>query len=794
MNAFFLRLFGFGDVRSVSSVALRLRNDGALGWLVFAAILIAAFVCWSYYRQEAHRALSTGRRRVLVALRLTLLALILLLLLRPVLALGIEERIRRTVVLLVDSTRSMNIRDQRIAVEDQKRAEIGIGAIPSMDQPLDPTRLPEATTISRADLLKAVLQNPNLHLLDDLSRDFNIETFLFSDSATPAPASTWLLDYKPEGNSTAIGDAIRDVLDRERGNPLAGIILATDGGNNSGSPPVEAAQAAAAEGLPIYPYGVGITAPRDIIVSHLSAPELAFADDGVAVTVQLRGQGLAGQTGRLSLKLGGDEVAAQDVTFTGADQFVPMRFTPAKKGDFDLTAGIPPRDDEVTPDNNTSRQQIRIIDDKIKVLYIEQAPRWEFRFLQAVLLRDRRIRPSFVLLEGDPGIAQGEGTPYLAKFPENKADLFKYDLLILGDVDPTTFSPAQRAAIDEFVSKFGGACLFIAGRSFMPDAYRGSEIEKMLPVELTPFREEQPGDRPIHLALTPLGRSSQMLRLVPGEDENAALWAKFPPVYWDYRIARPKPAAQVLVEDTDASRASRFGNMPVFATQQYGVGQVLYLGTDELWRWRQNEGVNHYPLLWGQVVQGAALAHLLGSSKKTQLSVDKEEVNVGEPVTIFARLYNDSFQPITDAQMQAEYSVDTGVAGSEREQQQVTLHAVPDQPGMYRADFVALRPGRYRFATVDDPATVLQFSAREPQFELGDTAMNEPLLKQIASVSGGRYFREEDLSGLAKELTAKPENLHTSRDVEIWSSPFYFLLLCAVAVTEWSLRKRWNLR
>ena len=85
--------------------------------------------------------------------------------------------------------------------------------------------------------------------------------------------------------------------------------------------------------------------------------------------------------------------------------------------------------------------------------------------------------------------------------------------------------------------------------------------------------------------------------------------------------------------------------MPVLATQQYGVGQVLYLGTDNLWRWRKND--DEYPVLWGQIVQGAALGHLLGASKKTQLSVDKEEYNVGDPVKVFARLYNDSFQPIT---------------------------------------------------------------------------------------------------------------------------------------------------
>jgi uncharacterized membrane protein len=798
MKATVLRLFGVNadEVRRVTSVTLHLRNIDWLGWLFFGAMLLGAFVWWSYWRQEAHRALPAWKRRLLAGLRFTLFALLLLLLLRPVLALEMEENIRRTVVLLVDSTKSMNIRDQRTDDADLKRAQIGIGAINSLDQPLDTGRADAAAHISRAELVKAVLGNDHLHLLDDLKKDFNVETWLFGQTAAPVDGPGWLADYHPASNTTAIGDALAGVLERKRGQPVAGIVLITDGGNNAGSPPAEAAEAANRDGVPVYAYGVGITSPRDIDVSHLSAPEIVFAKDDVAATVQVRGQGLAGVSARLSLKLGDEEVGSQNVVFTGGDQTVTVNFTPQKKGDYELTASIPPRDDEASKENNSTGQHVRVVDDKIKVLYIEQAPRWEFRFVEEALLRDRRIQASFVLVEGDPDISRGAGTPYLPAFPDQKEALFKYDMVIVGDVDPQVFKPGQLDAISEFVSKFGGACMFIAGKSFMPEAYRGGVVEQMLPVELEPFRESgREGDRPIQLALTPLGEASQMLRMAPDEQENATLWSKLPPIYWDFKVARSKPAAQVLVEDPDPARASLYGHMPVLATQQYGVGQVFYLGTDDLWRWRQGPGVNEYPLLWGQMVQGAALAHLLGNSKKTQLSVDKEQHSVGDPVTVFARLYNDSFLPISDSQVPAQYTVQAGQTGSSPgEKTEVVLRAVPDQPGMYRGDFVALTAGRYRFSTVRDPATAVEFTATEPQFELGETAMNEGLLKQIAAISGGHYFREENLADLARELNAEPETLRTARDVEVWASPFYFLLMCMVAATEWVLRKRWDLK
>ena len=48
-----------------------------------------------------------------------------------------------------------------------------------------------------------------------------------------------------------------------------------------------------------------------------------------------------------------------------------------------------------------------MVDDKIKVLYVEQYPRWEFKYVQAALVRDRRIAAKFLLLEGDDSIARG---------------------------------------------------------------------------------------------------------------------------------------------------------------------------------------------------------------------------------------------------------------------------------------------------------------------------------------------------------------------------------------------------
>ena len=134
------------------------------------------------------------------------------------------------------------------------------------------------------------------------------------------------------------------------------------------------------------------------------------------------------------------------------------------------------------------------------------------------------------------------------------------------------------------------------------------------------------------------------------------------------------------------------------------------------------------------------------------------------------------------------------VQGAFGDKQDVPLRAVPGQPGMFRGDFVAIAPGTYRFSVAGDPQTAIEFGASEPRFELGETAMNEPLLREMATASGGAFFREEDLTKLPETVNRAAERVRSKRDVEIWTSPFYFLLMLGVVTSEWILRKRWHLK
>ncbi|MEI7731100.1 MAG: CARDB domain-containing protein [Verrucomicrobiota bacterium] len=816
MTEFLLKLLG-AQIEDASRIAgMNLTFAGGIG---AGTVLLLAVVCgvltWWFYR-EPDEGIAPVQKYAMISLRMLFILLLLLLLLRPVLSLTVEGNVRRALVVLFDGTASMKIKDPRITEPDQKRAAIGKGILEpagGLQQAADRTRLKEVDLISRLDLAKAVMKNPRLNLLPSLQKDFDLSPFIFGqtvqelvravtpEGGKPLPDASlgWVDSWTAGIPQTAIGDSVRDALGRKRGQPLAGIFLLTDGGNNSGVAPREIAVLARQENVPLYIYGVGITSPRDIIVANLFAPEVAFVKDEVTVTVRVRAQGMAGESAKVLLKLGDTKVDEKEITFKGdGETVVPLKFTPEQKGDYELQAYVPPRPDETVQDNNSQSQRLRVIDDKIKVLMIEQFPRWEYHYLQAMLLRDRRVEAKVLLFEGDPHIMRGTNSPYLDKFPERKEDLFKYDVVIFGDVDPRNFTPAQLENLGEFVSRFGGAFIMVAGKRFSPAAYRKTVIERMLPVEFEASPIEGVGEiqaeKPVKLELTSAGRNSIMFRLADTEAESAARWKGLPPVYWVSKVSRAKPAAQVFLVDPDPVKESRFGKMPVVALQQYGSGQAMFIGTDNTWRWRRNVGDAYYVAFWGQISQRMGLQRLLGGSKRTQLSMDRQNVMTGERVTVYARLFTMSFEPLTDAQVKAAYSLRSADSGANAQETAVLLRPVPEQPGVYRGDFIAPAPGPYKFFVEHDRETRLDFNVTEPKFELGETAMNEALLKDMAASSGGAFFREEDLHTLPKKISAKTERVRSPVEVDLWSSWFMFLLLLLVVTLEWILRKLAHLK
>ncbi len=830
MTHWLLTFFGIDPAVSgeeIVRMALSLRHRPMLPWALLAAAAVGALAFWLYRRGNR---LPLSRQVFLAALRTALVLLLLIALLRPLLRLDVQGEAQRSLLILVDRSLSMSLADLRTDEADLNRARLLFPATSSADPPAaerrdsaaDPSADPSTQIrVKRVDLVKAALTDQRLSLLQRLAAVAQPRVFAFDSqvneltlragidlSSPPSPAlGQWLSDeLAPRGASTAAGAAMSDALSRLRGQPLVGVVLITDGRSNAG-PTLDAAAALARQNdIPIYAWGVGVTTVRDVAAVQLSVPDTVFVDDEVTASVRIRSTGLAGETVDLVLRDGEQILERRPVTLVEGEQSVEIQHTPGAPGRLRLAATLETAAiADAVADNNAAAAEVRVIDSKIRILLVERQPRWEFKYLTAMLRRDQRINLDVVLMEADPQLASADDSPYLASFPSTEATLFEYDLIVLGDIDPAVLTARQLALIERFVSEIGGGLVLIAGRRHMPGSFWDSPLAAVMPVE-PPGQGATTSNRPIYSELTFAGRNAEPMLLDDDADLSGQVWRTLPPLYWAAPVGRARPAAETWLVDPADDR--RVGNepMPLIVMQPFGVGHVLFVGTDNTWRWRRNTGEALHARLWGQFVQRLAMPKLIGQNKRVQVAVDRRRYDLGQPVIVTARVFDRDYRPVDRPSLSVSVSatphaLSTGGAapGAAPSSTVMSLRPIPGQPGRYRGDFTPADAGVFRVsvdlpADTDEPAVPVEFTVAESTIELSEPSMDLTSLTRITALTGGVVLREEDLPGLPDLIARKFAPVLSSYSVELASTPAYFVLLLAVACTEWAVRKRLQLR
>lgn len=772
------------------------------GWALLSWVLLALILWWLHRRLLPST--PRGKRNVIIGLRLLFAAALLFAATRPVLITTLVEKVRQKLIVLVDASASMDLADLRSSPEDRARALIASGKL-SPDGGLSQTVPPSADRPTRRAVLQSLTANSRLNLWPQLDERAELVFYTFGHDATefPAPvnadgvatARAFFANLPAADQTTALGESLRQVLDRHRGEPLAGVFVVTDGASNRGLAPAEAAAGARADGVPLFLYGVGVTEPKDVALASADAPRIAFLKERVNIRVRIAASGFEGQPVILTLR---DASSPRSPALAETTATLPARgsvdaelsFIPEKPGELSLEVASRSLEGEASADNNVSTVRIRVIDNRVRVFMIEQEPRWDWRYLLDFLQDDRRLTLKCVLLDGDPSLLKLPNTPFIEKLPDDRASLYDSDIILLGDVDPVRLGRERMQLIREWVDQAGGGLVFLAGPNHNPRSYLGTPLEPLLPVVPLSGPAEQFSARhpePAKLALTASGARSPLLRLSENAAANASLWRGFEGIRWTAKVARARPGAEVLLVDPSASRSTPSGPGPVLARQRFGRGEVMYFGFNETYRWRSGLGGKYYAQIWSQIFQALSLERLSGASKQVQLRVDRPEYQLGERVVISGRLYQPDFKPLVAdvVPARAEFTPE----GAAPVQQEVMLRPVPEEAGGYRSEFTPAVAGRYKFFTLLDPSAVVEFDVVAPRLEQADAAMNLPLLEATAAAAGGRLFREENLHEFPKLLEEKGGSVTSLKRLELAYSPVLLALLLLLACAEWLVRR-----
>ena len=321
------------------------------------------------------------------------------------------------------------------------------------------------------------------------------------------------------------------------------------------------------------------------------------------------------------------------------------RTGPRQTGEITFILEVEPKPRELQTENNRIERVVNVRKEKLKVLLVESEPRYEFRYLKNYLEREETIDLSVVLLSSDPEYSEQDRSA-LPTFPAAKDELFAFDVVIVGDADPSFLSHSQMQNLAEFVTEKGGGILFVAGETFNPLAYRGTPLELLLPIELADARNPTAVGNAIasfRPELTVEGRASPIFRF--GDDEAASTPDLAEPAR---ALLVPRGAAQEAggAGPGRASHGRPAARASCRSTSTSSSARASRCSTpfDDTWRWRFRVGDRYFGRFWIQTIRFLARSKLLGQ-RQAEIQTDRRRYQRGQPIQIRVRFPNPGLAP-----------------------------------------------------------------------------------------------------------------------------------------------------
>ncbi len=623
----------------------------------------------------------------------------------------------------------------------------------------------------------------------------------------------WQQALAPVGVETRLGAALRQLIYDERAQPISGVVVFSDGGQNAGIDVSAAIEMAREAKIPVFTVGLGADhQPTNVRIADFVAPIRAHPGDAYTATAYIQTQGLAGQTATVELtsRAADDsddsnvELEASEEITLGADgEAVPVKFvlTPEEPGRRTLSVRVRSTVEDSNPRDNTQEVDIEIVDHKTKVLLLAGGPLREYRFLRNQLYRDATTTVDVYLQSALSGISQ-EADRILSEFPREADELFEYDCIVAFDPAWHTLDAEQLDLLERWVAEQSGGLIVLAGPVHTQSWTQAPEMDKiraLYPVEfeqrLSLLDEGRFGStEPWPLEFNRAGIEAEFLWLADAATESARAWSSFPGVYGYFSVRGAKPAATVYAHYSDP-RASSSAGQPVFlAGHFYGAGRVFYLGSGEMWRLR---GVDpsYFETFYTKLIRHVSGGRLLRGSSRGTLLAERDRYVLGQTIVVRAQLTNAQHAPLTVAEVPLQVVAPAGNLLS------VALMADPMHEGSYTGQFAARQEGVYRLEVnlpdLGDQILTRRVQVRVPDVERENPRRNDSLLSEIASTTGGQYYvgtsdmlDASDREPLVEMLRDRTRT-EVIRDapIPLWNNVWVLCVLCGILCLEWLTRR-----
>jgi len=750
-----LLLFQEGDFTFASPWPVLLILGGV------AVITIPALLSYGAAKGDTSR----WDRRMMAALRLGLVAILVFILFQPTLILTSVVPQRNFVGILIDDSQSMRITDQ--------------------------------AGVARSDFVQSAFGSEGSELLTALSEKFTLRFFRFSRDASRLND---MADLSYSGTATNLGNAMVRAQEELAGVPISGLVVFSDGADNSGEALAESLLPLQAAGIPVYTVGLGEEElSPDVQISRVEVPRTVLVGTSLVVDVMVSQRGYSGRTVQLTVEDTGVLLASEDVTFEGDGEPVVarVRIEAQDAGPRVLRFRVSTQEGERVAENNVRDVLVNVVNDREKILYFEGEPRWEVKFLRRAVYEDENLQVvvlqrtaegKFLRLDVD------DAEELAAGFPKTREELFRYRALILGSVEASFFTHDQLDMIADFVSRRGGGLLFLGGRNaFAEGGYEGTRLAEVLPVFLDDELSSGAGPYFDELFITPTraGLNHPVTQL--GEDNSEAVlerWEALPSVTTLNPITRLKPGATgLLTGGTEQDRERQI----VLAFHRYGRGKVFVLPIQDSWIWQMHADIpledQTHETFWRQLLRSLTD----GVPDQVEAQSEREVVEPGQSVNLTVEVGDSAYAEVNNANVVAVVHDPSG------DSMTVALDWDVEQDGHYDGAFPTTMPGLYEVSIhasrggeiVGSAVTFVDVAPSAEEYF--DASMRGTTLRRIADQTGGLFYTPENVANLPEDLSLTGAGVVLTEERDLWDMPILLFLVLGLMAGEWGYRRKRSL-
>lgn len=599
------------------------------------------------------------------------------------------------------------------------------------------------------------------------STNLEYEIFSFGDSVSSTGNN---LDIKSSKSAVTNFEKIFSFLKKEKLTPST-ITIISDGIINDGENPIYIAEKI---NIPIFTIGLGDTATQfNLKINDVVHNSVIYA--GQPTTI------------RVSAVLEGKENTSTVLDFFEEDKLIStssvdlksnslaninFEYTPKTGGEKKLSLRLREVSGEKNVEDNKKIIFIKALGSKTKITLLSGVPSFDQRYIKAALQKDTNnhvdvfsFLPNGEILEGNnlKKILDESEILFLINFPSNNCtnDVVQMVTKVISERSLPYFFLLTNNLDAQKLKLFG---------STLPIIFREN---------ISPTKNVQP-----------LLNEQQIRNPILGLDNSRTgqLWNNLPVVYQSGWDVNGKPESTILLTTIINNIPLK---TPMLITRKFAKEKSILINASDIWRWKMLANKQTEFLFDNFILNCAKWLNADEELQRINIRTNKKFYAQGEEVNFFGEVYDESFNPVNDAEIKIVLQLQGGK--SEK------FSLISSGNGYYETTFQPMNAGDYEFTGAIEVngknigSSKGRFNVGEIDIEMLNLKTDVEFLNLLADKTGGKFFFnnfEGVFEILESNIHNKEKIIREKKEIAVWNYDWILFLIILLFGIEWFIRKR----